>query len=213
MSSPPTEPQKEPEERPLVVGVLGGIASGKSCVARLLAGPGDVIDADALARAVLERPETVARLRQHFGDGVVGSDDRPDRLALGRRIFADESARKLLEGWIHPQVRVRIRECLAAARGRGAARVVLDVPLLLENDAQHGFAGLCDVLVFVEADEAERERRTVRERGWPRGELARREAAQMPLDQKRDRSDHVITNNGDLTELRAAVRRLLERLD
>jgi dephospho-CoA kinase len=194
--------------------VLGGIASGKSLVARLLAGPGgEVIDADALAREALEQAETLALLREHFGDGVFGPDGRPNREAIGKRVFADADARALLEGWIHPAVRVRITERLAGARERGTERVVLDVPLLLENDAQHGLAGLCDVLVFVDADEAERERRAVRERGWPAGELARREATQMPPAEKRARAHHVILNHGDPKELEVAAERLLNKLE
>jgi dephospho-CoA kinase len=196
-----------------VIGVVGGIGSGKSHVARLLAGPdGEVVDADALAHEALEQPETVARVREHFGDEAVGADGRPDRAVLGRRVFDDPRARELLEGWIHPAVRVRISQRLAAAHERGAPRVVLDVPLLFENDAQHGLARLCDVLVFVDADEAERERRTMQGRGWPEGELARREATQMPLEEKRARSHYVIPNHGDLDQLEAAAQRLLDEI-
>jgi len=212
--STPLEPLPPSRQRLRVFGLLGGIAAGKSHVARLLAGAaGEVVDADALAHEALGQPETVALLREHFGDEVVGPDGRPDRAAIGRRVFSDPGARELLEGWIHPTVRVRISERLAAARERGAPRVVLDVPLLLENDAQHGLAGLCDVLVFVDADEAERERRTLRDRSWPAGELARREAIQMPLEEKRARAHHVITNRGDLSELEAAIRRLVVKLE
>ena len=81
------------------------------------------------------------------------------------------------------------------ATDAGTPRVVLDVPLLLENDAQHGLAQLCDVLVFVDAPAEERERRAQRERGWPRGEVARREAAQLALSEKKKRAHHVLHND------------------
>jgi len=101
---------------------------------------------------------------------------------------------------------------LSAARAAGIPRVVLDVPLLLENDAQHGLAGLCDVLVFVDSPADERDRRAQRERGWSRGEVARREAAQLPLLEKKKRAHHVIENNQGLEELTRAAERLRAEL-
>ena len=198
----------------LVLGVLGGIASGKSAVARLLVGPeGELIDADELAHRALEQPEVLARVRARFGADVLDSEGRPDRAAIARLAFQSADDRRALEGWIHPVVRVRIRELLGAARSRGAPRVVLDVPLLLENEADHGLASLCDELVFVHADEGERERRAMRERGWSPGEMARRESSQLPLTEKRARAHHLIENNGDLERLKAAVLSLLERME
>jgi dephospho-CoA kinase len=198
----------------IVLGVLGGIASGKSAVARMLAGPeGEVIDADELAHRALERPEVLEEVRARFGDEVFDAEGRPDRAAIARIAFRSADHRRALEGWIHPVVRVRIRELLTAARSRGVPRVVLDVPLLLENEAEHGLASLCDELVFVDSDEAERERRVMRDRGWSPGEMARREASQLPLEEKRERAHHVIENNGDLERLKAAVLSLLERME
>ena len=101
---------------------------------------------------------------------------------------------------------------LAQARDEGVARVVLDVPLLLENDDQHGFAGLCDALVFVDSDPNDRERRAVQDRDWKPGEVGRREAAQLPLDEKRARADHVVVNDGTPAELEARVAAVLREL-
>src|SRR6185503_16340812 len=121
----------------LVLGVLGGIASGKSAAARLLAGPdGVVISADELAREALDSPAVLARVRERFGDQAVGPDGRADRGFIARIVFDPErgrAARSELEGWTHPLVRARIAERLSAARAAGVPRVVLDVPLLLEN--------------------------------------------------------------------------------
>lgn len=205
-----------PPSPTLILGVLGGIAAGKSAVARLLAGPdGLVLSADELAREVLDSPAVLERVRSRFGAAAIGPDGRADREVLARAIFDPAHGRELraeLESWTHPLVRDRITERLGRARAAGVPRVVLDVPLLLENDAQHGLARLCDVLVFVRVRDDERERRAMRERGWKSGEVARREAAQLPLAEKEKRAHHVIENNQGLVELQQAVERLLDEL-
>lgn len=199
---------------PLVIGVLGGIASGKSLVARLLAGSGGaVVDADAAAREVLGSPELRERIREHFGPAALRPDGTPDREVLARRVFADPEARARLESWIHPPVRARIHALVREARGAGRTPIVLDVPLLLENDAEHHLAELCDALVFVDSDPGERDRRAQAQRGWPEGEVLRREAAQTPLSEKRARAHHVIHNRGDLEQLERSVRDVLAALE
>lgn len=209
-------PESAPRPRPLVLGILGGIASGKSAVARLLAGPeGLVLSADAIAHEVLDSSAVQARVRARFGPTAIGPDGKVDRAVLARAVFAPEGGAALraeLESWTHPLVRVRINERLEAARLAHVPRVVLDVPLLLENDAEHGLAQRCDVLVFVDVPDAERERRARRERGWAPGEVARREATQLPLDEKKRRAHHVLTNHQGLIELEGAVQELLARL-
>jgi dephospho-CoA kinase len=198
-----------PAPRSLVVGVLGGIASGKSAVARILAEPdGVVIDADRLAREELETPEVRAELRAHFGPETAPAGRPVDRAALGARVFADPAARRRLELLTHPRVRARVRALLDQARRAGAPWIVLDVPLLLENDDQHELVRECDILVFVDADPAAREARARAARGWGAGEVARREAAQMPLDAKRARADDVLTNRADLARLERDARLL-----
>lgn len=208
------DPDPAPDSRassPLVIGVLGGIASGKSAVAALLAGKrGVVLDADRIAAEILESPEILERLRGEFGREVLQDDGRVDRGALGRAIFADSGAREKLEGWIHPRVRERISAGLREAGASGRSPVVLDVPLLVENDASHGLARRCDFLVFVETPAEVRDRRAQERRGWPPGEVARRERVQLPLSEKRALARHVIENRADLAELAARVRRVLE---
>lgn len=212
MAIPPSSEAASPP--PQVIGVLGGIASGKSAAARLIAGAdGVVADADAIAAEVLASPEGVERLRADFGPEVLGPDGQPDRAALARLVFADAGARARLEGWIHPRVRERISELLESARARGVSRVVLDVPLLLENDAEHGLVARCHALVFVDAPLHERERRAAERRGWAAGEVARREAAQLPLDDKQRRATRVIQNDGSIGDLERSVRALMSELD
>ncbi|MEX1025167.1 MAG: dephospho-CoA kinase [Planctomycetota bacterium] len=216
------EHQPSPSEdaaRTRVIGVLGGIASGKSLVARRLAGPtGLVLDADALAHEVLHSPEVVRRIVERFGAGVLDAEGKPDRAALAQRVFDPvdgDRARAELEGWIHPRVRARILARLDEARQSGVPRVVLDVPLLLENDAQHGLVALCDALVLVDSDPAERDRRAQETRAWEPGEVARREAVQIPLQEKRRRAHVHVTNTGTLADLERSIERAelaLERL-
>lgn len=203
-----------PGPRPQVVGVLGGIASGKSRAAVELAGPGGVvIQADELAQQVLALPELAAPLRTHFGAAAIGADGAPDRAVIAARAFADPALRRLLESWIHPRVRATISARLREAQADRRPRVVLDVPLLLENDSEHGLARLCDRLVYVESDLAERERRAAAARGWPIGEVARREAAQLPQAEKRARADAILDNRGALDSFLAACARARAELD
>jgi len=195
--------------------VVGGIGSGKSAAARLLAGPrGLVLDADRLAHEVLDEPETRSWLRERLGPAVLGPDGRVDRAAIARAVFAPqgEELRRELEGFTHPRVRARIMARLGEARAAGVEPIVLDVPLLLENDAQHGLARLCDALVFVDVPDEERERRVRRDRGWPAGERARRESAQLPLAEKRRRAQHVLPNHGSPRDLERAAQALIELL-
>jgi len=211
MPCPPHDPPTTPPAP--VIGILGGIASGKSRVAQALAGPeGAVIDADRLAHEVLNSDEVTALVAEAYGEGVLGSDGRPDRAALAQRVFEDPSERERLEGWIHPRVRAKIDVALDEAKARNTGPVVLDVPLLLENDEEHGLVAKCNHLVFVECDLDSRERRAVSSRTWSPGEVARREQSQLPLAEKQTRADHTIENRGSLEDLDRAARLLAEQL-
>jgi len=200
----------QPDRKSAVIGVLGGIASGKSAVARMLAGPeGRVIDADEIAREVLASPAVRFDLLCAFGGGVFDREGNPDREAIAKHVFGSAEKRRKLEAFTHPQIRARIRAALEAARRAGVRRIVLDVPLLLENEASHGLAAECDEIVFVDSDEAERDARAVRSRGWRPGDVARREATQMPLAEKRARASRIVTNRGTLADLARAVDKIV----
>ena len=200
------------ESETRILGVLGGIASGKSSVARLLAGEdGVVLDADRLAHEALCSDEVAQLVVEHFGEDALDANGVPDRAQLARAVFSAPELRKRLEGWIHPRVRARIAVGLEDARRTRVPRVVLDVPLLFENNAEHGLADLCEFLVFVEVADDVRDQRAVRDRDWKPGEVARREAAQLPLSEKKRRAQFIVRNEGTLDELRQAVTEVLER--
>ncbi len=190
----------------MVLGLLGGVASGKSAVAGLFEEAGArVLDADKMAQSVLDQPEVAAQVEEKLGPGLLGPQGKIDRKALAQKVFRSEGARKALEALIHPKVLAWIEEELARLR-KGPNLVVLDVPLLLET----GLDGECDALVFVETPEEAREKRA-HLRGWPPGERKRREKTQLPLETKRNKADYILNNSGSLDETRKQVLDLLGR--
>lgn len=191
---------------PKVIGLAGGIGSGKSEVAKLLASMGCVVlDSDQDARQALDRPEVRDELVRWWGRVVLGADGRINRSAVADIVFKQPSERAKLEGLVHPIVRTQRAE--AKKRAGSARAVVIDAPLLFEA----GVDAECDAVIFVEAPRELRLER-VRGRGWDEAELARREASQLPVEEKRRRSGHVVRNLGSREELRAQVARILEEI-
>ena len=192
----------------LVVGILGGVGSGKSTVARLLSqARGAVLDADAEAHASLDERQIRSAIERRFGP--CGPPDAPlNRSALARRVFGagKDSDRKFLEDLVHPRVRSRLKDGLERLRTHQPPLdfVVIDAPLLLET----GLDALCDTLIFVDAPIAQRRRQVAKTRGWSSQELENRESAQMPLADKRARADHIIENTSTLEALEARVETL-----
>ncbi len=188
----------------ITVGLTGGIGSGKSEVARLLAEHGAVVvDADALAREAVE-PGTpgLAAVVAEFGPDVLAADGSLDRAALGRIVFVDPERRAALEAIVHPYVGRRSAELMAAAPDD--AVVVYDVPLLVEKSLQDGY----DVVVVVDASDETRLRRLVDLRGMPEQDARDRMAAQASRDERLAVADRVVVNDGDLEALRDVVDRL-----
>lgn len=192
-----------------VIGIAGGVGSGKSTAARTLGELGCLVsDSDAGAREALQRPEVVCTLVGWWGEGVLSPDGSPDRSAIAKIVFADDAERKRLEALIHPLLRAEREALIAGAAGRGAKAVVIDAPLLFEA----GLDAECDAVVFVETPEAVRVERVRETRGWDAGELHRREKAQLPLDAKRERSDYVVVNDGHPDRLRAQLEGVLRAI-
>jgi dephospho-CoA kinase len=178
---------------PPTIGLAGGIGAGKSRVSRILAGLGCVVsDSDADARVVLTDPEVVATLRSWWGDEVVGVDGAIDRSRVAARVFADSEARARLQGLVHPRIHER-RAARFAAAPQGTRAFVIDAPLLFEA----GLDAECDAVIFVDAPRDVRLARVAANRGWSDAELAGREAAQWPIEEKRSRATIVIDNSKD----------------
>lgn len=196
---PPAAPPPRRPARPVVIGLTGGVAAGKSTVAKLFADRGFLhVDADAEARVVSAEPDVLAAVAAAFGPAVTAGG-RLDRAALARIVFADPAARARLEGILHPRIRARIRAALDAALGRGQP-VLVDAPLLLET----GLVEFCDLTVHVDAGDAVRRARAAA-RGWGPDELDHRERAQLPVAVKRARAFRTIANDGDLEDTARAV--------
>lgn len=189
------------------VGLTGGIGSGKSTVsARLAAHGADVIDYDVLAREAVE-PGTpgLAAIVRRFGDDVLQPDGSLDRPALGAVVFADDTARRDLEGITHPAIRE-----LAVARETASVAPVLvhDHPLLVEM----GMAGSCDLVVVVDVPPEVQVQRLVEQRGMSADDARARLAAQTSREERLAAADVVLDNTGSVDDLLAAVDSLWERL-
>ena len=194
----------------LEVALTGGVAAGKSLVAERWASAGvPIVSADELAREVV-RPGSpgLARVREAFGDDVVGPDGVHDRGAVRARVFADEGARRRLESILHPAIRALRAERVERHRAEGAELVVSEIPLLFET----GIEGDFDVSVLVYAPDALRLERLVTRRGLSEAEARRIMDAQMDQAEKRARADIVIDNAGTEAELAAAADRVLAEL-
>ena len=200
-----------------IIGLSGGIGSGKSTVARELAALGaTVIDADAIVHE-LQAPGAALldEIAQAFGRRLILPDGSLDRAALGDLVFRDETARKRLGEIVHPKVGAEVARPLAAARGSGAPLVVLDIPLLFEG-RRAGTASAAalrfDATVLVYASEETQVARQIARDGCTREEALRRIRAQLPLPEKRALADHVIENDGELADTKRQVRALFEAL-
>lgn len=192
-----------------VIGVTGGIGSGKSAVARLIAGEkGLLIDADKLGHEALAQPEILKRVAEEFGADILNTDGSVNRRRLGTIVFQSPERRSALEKIVHPWIRDRIAGELR--RGRTSAQytvVVLDAPLLIEG----GWKEQVDAIIHVDAPFKLRLGR-VRERGWDEEMLKLRESAQLPLTEKRASADYVLNNSGGFESLCEQVRAIVKEL-
>jgi dephospho-CoA kinase len=194
----------------LLVGLTGGIGSGKSTVARMLAARGAVVlDADAFARdAVAAGTPGFRAVVERFGAEVVGPQGELDRGALASIVFADDEARRDLEAIVHPEVRRRLLRAIEAHADADDI-LVIDSPLLVEA----GQGGSVQLLVVVTAPEEAQLDRLATGRGMSERDVRARMAAQMPLEEKAAKADVVLDNGGDLLDLERQVERLWRDLE
>jgi dephospho-CoA kinase len=186
-----------------IIGLAGGIGSGKSTVASVLEDLGArIISSDRLNHEELNSPEVLRYLCSWWGQGVLLSDGRANREAIRRIIAADSAARTRLEKLVHPRIAARREALMKAYEADPAVRaIVWDSPLLFEA----GLAGQCDRIIFVEAPRESRLARVMRDRAWTAEDLDRLEKSQKPLDFKRERADYIVVNNSDMEDLRRQV--------
>ncbi|MBM91150.1 MAG: dephospho-CoA kinase [Phycisphaerae bacterium] len=189
-----------------VIGIVGGIGSGKSTVARAFEELGCLVsDSDASVRQIMQEPGVQKTLRSWWGDRVIDSKGQVDRSAIAQIVFESEIERRKLEGLIHPLVHQRRHELIDRARKEGVQGVIVDAPLLFEA----GVDSECDAVVFVDTPRETRLARVKSARGWDDRELDRREKTQLGLEEKRKRSDYVLSNTGLPEELHGRVARVL----
>ena len=192
-----------------IIGLTGGIGSGKSTVAGMLHELGAVVvDADEGARAVVAPGEpALLEIVEAFGPGMLRPDHSLDRERLAARVFDDEASRVRLNEITHPRVRAWMAERMRAAAEAGAEVIVLDIPLLFESGLETGL----DAIVVVWTPVEVQFRRAV-DRGMAGADVRARIKAQMPIDEKRARATEVVDNSGTREETLRQVRELWPRL-
>lgn len=190
------------------IGIAGGIGSGKSSVAALFAELGClVIASDQLNHEVLREPEVISTLSAWWGPAILDAAGQVDRRAVARIIFDDAEEKQRLERYVYPLIARRRETMIRAVEGNSAVKaIVIDSPLLFESN----LARDCDAIVFVDTDDSQRMHRLRESRGWSPDEVRQRESWQLPLAEKRSRSNFVINNNGPCEQVRPQVANILD---
>ncbi len=197
--------------KPVVIGIVGGIASGKSEVTRLLGeSGGTIISADAIAHRVLKETEVIESLVSVFGEQILRQEETVgvrtiDRAVLGVMVFGNDddkkAMRKKLEAVVHPRIRQAAKsELEAMKRDPTKKMIILDAPLLIEG----GWLPYCDRVLMVESPNDLRRNRAI-ERGWTEQQWIDRESAQLSLEEKRTHATDVLINDGTIGKLHEQV--------
>jgi len=190
-----------------VVGLTGGIGSGKTAVADAFATLGvEIVDADALAHRISAAgAQGFAAIRVAFGDAIVGADGELDRAALRHLVFADVAARRRLEGILHPLIRAEAERQVRSWRG---AYGIVVVPLLLERE---GLRSIIDRILVVDCPEDEQVRRVVARSGLSTEEVHAIMATQFDRARRRAAADDIVDNSGTISAIAPQVRALDRR--
>ncbi|OHB53341.1 MAG: dephospho-CoA kinase [Planctomycetes bacterium GWF2_50_10] len=193
----------------LVIGILGGIASGKSAVAAQFAALGcAVIDADKMAKEMLDEPSISQSIAKLAGEEVLDKNRRIDKAKLASLVFNNPAMLEQLTNILHPPVLTQTLALISAYETQDNVKaIVLDMPLL----AEVGWDQNCDVLVFVNVDPAVRNQRAAL-RGLGGEQIKSRENFQISLDKKRSLADYIVDNNSDLSELGEQVSRIFSSI-
>ena len=193
----------------LVIGLIGGIGSGKSSAAAALAKLGArVISGDLLGHEALRDADIKKQVVEHWGKRVLDRQGEIDRSRLGAIVFGNPEERRKLEAIVHPYIKRRLAEEIDAAQAdRRVKLIVVDAAVMLEV----GWSKHCDRILYVEAPRNLRLKRLAQQRGWTAKELAAREEAQMPLSEKKAFADAVLNNSGSVEQLQEEIGKLLKR--
>ncbi|PHS17663.1 MAG: dephospho-CoA kinase [Blastopirellula sp.] len=197
----------------LVIGILGGIASGKSQVAQMLAELGaEVLNADQVGHQVLLEPEIKSAIEKRFGSSVFDADQQIDRQRLAGIVFGEDQHSKQalldLEKITHPAIGKKLAEKILEIRQNELTpAIVLDAPVMLKS----GWNCFCDSILFVASEHQDRVGRAA-ERGWSQADFDAREANQEKLNEKQKMADYIIYNTGTIDELRQQVKQFWTQL-
>ncbi|PAE10777.1 dephospho-CoA kinase [Niallia circulans] len=193
----------------LIVGLTGGIASGKSTISSYYQSLNiPIIDADIESRLAVEKGEPAyIKIAAHFGKEVLHSDGTLNRQKLGEIIFSNEEERRVLNSIVHPDVRRRIEEKQRQAVEAGEKVVILDIPLLFENKLNH----TVDRTILVYVDQDTQIARLMKRNDLSYEQALKRINAQMPLQEKLALADEVINNNGSMEESIHQANRILKK--
>lgn len=197
-----------------IIGILGGVASGKSFVAEQFRRLGAmVLDADQVGHEVLREPEVIQAVRERWGDEVIAENGQINRSAVAKIVFAPPpkgpEELEFLEQLTHPRIGRRLQQEFARARqSRDIEVVILDAPVMLKS----GWDRYCDHILFIEAPRNLRLQRA-RDRGWSDASFTAREAAQESLETKRAAASHILDNSGSLEATRLQVESFWQSLD
>lgn len=195
----------------VIIGIVGGIGSGKSTVARAFGDAGcAVIDADVIAQKLLDRDDICAPLADKFGPGVLAKDGRIDRSALAKIVFSSADDLKFLTDLLHPPVLERAAELIDRYQNdpQPYPAIVLDMPLLIEV----GWDTRCDFIVFVDCHEAIRRARVKNSGKFDAEQIKNRENFQISLDKKREKAHYSIHNNSDESDIAGQVALILANI-
>ncbi|KMY46331.1 dephospho-CoA kinase [Bacillus sp. FJAT-27916] len=191
-----------------IIGLTGGIASGKSTVSNWLLSQGyPVVDADIAARKVVEPGmPALEKIRKAFGDDVLLPDGTLDRKRLGSIIFANEEKRQTLNAIVHPAVREWMRQETERAFGEGASIVIMDIPLLFESKLTH----MVEETILIYVTKETQLKRLMERDGYMEADALARIHAQMPIDEKKELADYIVDNNGPLSETIEQMKQIMD---
>ncbi|TXC90180.1 dephospho-CoA kinase [Metabacillus litoralis] len=194
----------------IVIGLTGGIASGKSTISSMLQEKGiRVVDADHIARVVVEVGEPAYnQIVEEFGIEILKEDKTINREKLGTIIFSDENKRQTLNSIVHPAVRKEMLKQVEEEKNKQSNAVVLDIPLLFESKLTH----IVDKTLLVYVDQETQMKRLMKRNGYNEEEAKMRMDSQLPLYEKRELSDYIIDNNGSIESTKKQLNDLLEKI-